>query len=362
MFGGKGAAPTLIVLFLLLSLPLLEHGSIGFEGVAASNVIRVPQNYKTIKEAIDAANAGDTILVSSGTYPEWDLHINKTLSLVGENATTTIIDGDGASANILSIDADNVSLSGFTIQNCSQSGVRLQNSAGSTISGNAILHCYYGLGLSQSNYSTIIDNNVLNNSYLGIVLSSSRYNIIKDNIVAFNYMFGLAFCGTPSSSFNIVTHNTIKYTLSPFWTGAGFELDTYTRDNIVYHNNFIHNSPDNAMDDGYNVWDNGCEGNYWSDYDGEDANGDGIGDTPYTWWVVDNYPLMNPYWNPADINHDLKVNLTDAVLVCSAYGSKPETDNWNPHCDIIEPYGRVNLYDAVIVLANYGKKYEDQYQ
>jgi len=69
--------------------------------------------------------------------------------------------------------------------------------------------------------------------------------------------------------------------------------------NVFYHNNIITNTIQIVSFNSPNTWDNGSKGNYWSDYNGTDGNGDSIGDTPY---VIDennqdNYPLMSP-WTP----------------------------------------------------------------
>ena len=69
---------------------------------------------------------------------------------------------------------------------------------------------------------------------------------------------------------------------------------------MIHHNNFIESGGDSSQgydDTGSNTWDDSSEGNYWSDYNGTDSNGDGIGDIPYyidgAGNATDRYPLMN---------------------------------------------------------------------
>lgn len=56
--------------------------------------LKVPEDCATIQGAINEAYEGDTILVSPGTYYE-NLVVNKTVSLIGKNAATTVLNGGG---------------------------------------------------------------------------------------------------------------------------------------------------------------------------------------------------------------------------------------------------------------------------
>lgn len=94
------------------------------------------------------------------------------------------------------------------------------------------------------------------------------------------------------------------------------EIATKSTDNLLYLNNFVDNTT--VLSEGFqaiagNFWNsptemeyifndtryNGFLGNYWSDYTGVDADGNGIGDIPYQTIQTDfdNYPLMGQWDN-----------------------------------------------------------------
>ncbi|MCK4434994.1 right-handed parallel beta-helix repeat-containing protein, partial [Candidatus Bathyarchaeota archaeon] len=227
-------------------------------------------------------------------------------------------------------------------------GVLFYNVTGSTIENVTASNNSYGIYLQDSR-GNIIENNYCFENWVGICLQDSEYNVAENNI-AENCEKGLSLYKADN---NNLRSNTVSNNL------YGIRLYS-SHFNEIFHNNLIENTNQADLITSHpNVWDNGCEGNYWSNYNGTDLNGDGIGDTDLPWEGLDHYPLANPYWNLADVNHDLKVNIYDVVRICVAYGSTPSDTRWNPHCDIAEPYGIIDMNDIEKACLNYGKEWDN---
>ena len=192
-------------------------------------------------------------------------------------------------------------------------GVLLRYSSNNSINGNTMTDNGDGIWLAYSSRYNSIDGNLITNNSEGILLDSSSNNNISGNTVADNWE-GVFL--SSSSSYNSIDRNTIT---NNGWYGIGLDsassnsisgntiaknnygiLLGYSSGNAVCHNNFIDKTgPVNNLTPTYsNFWDNCCEGNYWSDYNGTDANHDGIGDTPYVIDAnnTDNYPLMGTFY------------------------------------------------------------------
>jgi len=215
--------------------------------------------YQNITSGLEHASSNDTIFVYDGIYRE-NVVVNKTLSLIGENRDTTIIDGNN-NGTVIRIIRDNVAITGFTIQNSgtetTDCGIFVWRCAGVTISHNTIRNSLCGINLRETNCSHITGNLIANNSWMGVYISPGDGNKIY---------------------FNTINQN-----------GIGVYVRHHAVPNTLYDNNFIDN-PTQA--EGTAEWDNGAEGNYWSDYPGEDRNGDGIGDTDLPHLGIEYRPLI----------------------------------------------------------------------
>lgn len=66
--------------------------------------------------------------------------------------------------------------------------------------------------------------------------------------------------------------------------------------------------------------------------------------------------IIHSYWNPADVNDDLKVDIFDVLICANAYQATPSDPHWNPRCDIADPYEVINIFDIVKIVASYGEE------
>jgi nitrous oxidase accessory protein len=300
------------------------------------STITVPDDYQKIQDAVNAANSGDTIVVKAGTYNEDWVSFDKPVSLVGDNQKSVVY---YSTAVGFIVTANNVHISGFTIASgeamqgyaisiSNSTGCVIENnliednivgisvsgaSSGNTVSGNTLRHNQRSIELFDSPNNIVSDNNITGALESGISLDSSPGNTVtgnrisdlaegmgalmlwksSNNVISRNILFG----GNPmlmiECSGNILYENFVMDSEYGLVVGA-------SSSNSIYGNYFINVTQqvldtDEAGQLSENSWDKGKEGNYWSNYNGTDSNGDGIGDSPYVLYEnnQDNYPLMD---------------------------------------------------------------------
>ena len=258
--------------------------------------------------------------------------------------------------------SSNNSISENCMANNGNWGIHLTSSPNNSIDGNNITDTSYcGIELDSSWYSSISRNNITNNG-LGIWLAYSSNNSITENNITNNVVVGIELI--LSSTYNSISGNTIA---NNGYYGISLQSDRRvldSTDNTVFHNNFINNTVEvkSWTSERANIWDNGCEGNFWSNYNGTDLDNDGVGDTYLPWEGVDNFPLMNVYWNPCDINHDLEVNRIDIDFSANAFGNRLGDTLRNPHANITGPEppvsdGKVDMRDIGLIARHFGEHY-----
>jgi len=201
-------------------------------------------------------------------------------------------------------------------------GIHLLDSNRTSVTGNTLMSNVYGVRMRNSHNNTVDGNVITEIDKEGMYLEISSGNIISGNTVSncsrTGYYSGINLLS--DSGNNTISGNTISY------NSWGIRIIA-SNDNLIYHNNFINNTLSGTyVLASSNSWDNGAEGNYWSDYMGEDVNGDGIGDTPYIIAASnqDNYPLMN-LWS--ELVYALSLHVMDWDLTDSIQGAYVYVDS-----------------------------------
>ena len=154
--------------------------------------------FSKIQYGINAAAAGDTVLVAAGTYVENINFDGKNIAVIGADREATIIDGD-SSGSVVTLNSGEsfvAVLSGFTLQNGSAEnggGVSLEGASPTitnvTISGNTSNSNGGGMRLSDSDAiltNVTIKGNTATNGGGGISLSHNCYPTLTNVTISGN--------------------------------------------------------------------------------------------------------------------------------------------------------------------------------
>ena len=163
----------------------------------------------------------------------------------------------------------------------------------------------YTIGVDLGNSSVegvVVENLNIRNFSIGMYMWTKN-NTVIDNSVSGN-VIGILLSGSNST----VTKNYIANNQRGLFFGFNNAGDTIPPDIFIVKNSFESNiiqlngcecKTYNTTEPPHN-WDCSGKGNFWSDYNGTDTNGDGVGDTPYVIDVLnqDRYPLMQNSLQP----------------------------------------------------------------
>jgi len=128
-----------------------------------------------------------------------------------------------------------------------------------------------GLALMEVRRQIVRNNRTWDNSDHGIMLRTIQDSVVENNIIVGNSKGFFIY----DAEYNVLKGNLVM------GNRVGVHLWAGSINNDVDHNDFIQNRDQIRYVATRNEEWGKKEGNYWSNYVGWDANGDGIGDTPY---------------------------------------------------------------------------------
>jgi len=263
----KGLVFAVILLFICMSITqstAFDNVKKSSMPISSGNILYVggngTGNYSNIQSAIDDASPGDTVFVFNDSSPYYEcLFLNKTVSLVGEDRYSTVVDSEHEGSPV-EVYANSCLVSGFTLKNCSDSiyghnfdVVKIFDSDYVTVSDNilSIGELEYNdfisvVELYDSCYCNISGNIIFEidkvSRSAGVSFyTRSCYNTISGNVIS-NYVWGIVFEWDSGCDGNIISGNHIS--------NSFFGIDLHgCNDNKILNNTIEYN------DKGINIYD-----------------------------------------------------------------------------------------------------------
>jgi eukaryotic-like serine/threonine-protein kinase len=202
----------------------------------------------SLQGLVNTAQNGDTILVNGGEYCE-NLVINRSIVLgaLDSGHPPEIISGAGIAG--ITLNANGIVVDGINISGTARYGI-LIHSNNNKIHNSSITGLERAIGLESTSHNEISSNILINNS-VGIYADRES----QANRVFLNYFDNPV--------------NVMSQSADLFWQ--------------TLPSQYVYSGKDLT----------GSLGNFWKQYQGEDANGDGIGDVPYIVQNSGSGPLGN---------------------------------------------------------------------
>ena len=207
---------------------LLSH-----QAVSAKTWLVTANGKQTIQAAIDAAQAGDTIIVEAGTYKQGNITVTKALTIIGKNYP--VIDGENKH-EIISVKSNYVTIEGFELRNTGRSSmndvaaVKLYDAQRCTVRNNKLREVFFGIYANYARNCVIENNNIVskpideNSSGNGVHAWKSDGLVIRGNTIT-GHRDGIYFEFVTNSKIeNNHSENNLRYGLHFMFSND----DTYT--------------------------------------------------------------------------------------------------------------------------------------
>jgi parallel beta-helix repeat protein len=291
----NNAIVSIITLFLLISTLIVSLNSektrASGQDIYVDDDQRYPDEadgslynpFKTIQDAVDIAQNGDTIKILKGIY-SGDITIDKSITIKTESVVDVFINSTRKDAYLIDVLADSVSLEGLYITDATTTshrkavihissqasdvkiidshidyskngyGILIENAHGAVIRNNTVNNTR-GIYIGDSNLITLdynkimncskdsavrisnsignqVVNNYIDNSTNGIYTSQCTDSLIDNNVIGFNFINGIYIF---SGNGNEITNNIIK-------SNFNYGIDLGGNYNTVQANKIIKNT------------------------------------------------------------------------------------------------------------------------